>query len=154
MYGIGEATVSLISLATVWSGALNAGYFFHLRPRRPGTLLRALLFGFVAAQAAVYGWLYPLAAGSGFLFHLELAAAAPSLLTTLLSGPQENDNPTHSGGEAMQCNPKGMRPIPGAPWPSLRRWLYGLGFRLLRRALPAGEWARRVSPRAGKGEAT
>ena len=104
MYSIGEATLALIFLATVWSGAVNTAYFMSIRPRRLGTLLLALLFAFVAAQAAVYGWLYTLAASQntgemgpdslaawpGLLFYLELLAASTSLITTVLIWRQEN----------------------------------------------------------------
>ena len=104
MYGIGEATLTLIFLATVWSGLVNATYFLSTRPRRVGTLLLTLLFAFIAAQAAVYGWLYTLAASQslgdagseslaawpGLLFYLELMAASASLITTMLIWRQEN----------------------------------------------------------------
>ena len=104
MYSIGEATLTLIFLATAWSGAVNAAYFLDTRPRRVGTLLLTLLFTFIAAQAAVYGWLYTLAASQslgdagpnslavwpGLLFYLELLATSTSLVTTLLIWRQEN----------------------------------------------------------------
>lgn len=104
MYSIGEATLTLIFLATVWSGTVNAAYFVTTRPRRMGTLLLTLLFAFIAAQAAVYGWLYTLAvsqslgdagpdslaAWPGLLFYLELLAASTSLITTVLIWRQDN----------------------------------------------------------------